>query len=265
MAGKEESISKEVMTTIIGGVAITLVFIVTGAWAQSDFGFLRSLAPYTLWLGIALLIVYQFLFVTNSRIAKTLKGELASQVGLTVLIGYCLLSSSIDAATVLNRVFGVDASAFPNALRVITFVQMFLMGKPIFWLLFTWSVIAFFYFLLGGGSGKSWRAWMFAMSGMAVSGTALIFIYFLLGPTQLDQRAYILTRATDFYSNVNCPGVKIAGSAVFLGPEQRRVLVDNTIIPELSWIQAITVKDEKFKQVRHPSSFPIYNCKENNG
>lgn len=264
MTDKKQENNKETITIVIGALALILVFVVGGGWSNSDIGFVRNAAPYALWLGIGLMIFYQFLFVANSHIAKTFRGEFAAQAGLTVLIAYCLLSSSVEAASSLNRVFSVDASAFPNALRVMTFVQVFLMGKLFFWMFFAWSVMTFVYFFFSHDENSSVHTWVFSFSGIVISGIALLFIYFTFEPGQLDRRAYLVARTTDFYSKVNCPGLKITGSVVFLGPEQRRVLVDKTADPHLSLTQALTAKSNDFTKIELPSSFPIYICKEDN-
>ncbi|MNM66661.1 hypothetical protein D3C81_781580 [compost metagenome] len=256
--------TKELAISLIGWFAFILVYIIAGSWGQSDIAIIRSLSPYALWLGIALFVFYQFLFVANSRIAKAFKGDLALQLGLAALMAFFVYTSSIEAANNLNRVFGVDASAFPNALRIMTLVQVFLLGKPLFWALLIWSIIAFAYFFLFGDNEKSWQAWIFSISGITVSGVSLLFIYFLLGPEQLSKRTYVLARATDFYSNVNCAGRPVSGNAVFLGPEQQRILVDDTKIPEISWIQAVTARNEMFEKVQLPSSFATYSCTDKN-
>lgn len=264
MTDKNQENNKEIITTAIGVIALILVFLCGGGWSTSDIEFVRNAAPYALWLGVGLLIFYQFVFVANSHIAKTFRGEFASQAGLTVLIAYCLLSSSVEAASSLNRVFSVDASAFPNALRVMTFVQMFLLGKPFFWMFFAWSLVSFAYFFFSHDENSSMQTWIFSFSGMVISGIALVLIYLTFEPGQLDRRAYLVARTTDFYSKVNCPGLKVTGSVVFLGPEQRRVLVDTTADPHLSLTQALTAKNNDFTKVEPPSSFPIYICKEDN-
>lgn len=263
MAEKNQEKSKEIIMTAIGAIALGLVFLIGGGWGSSDIGFFKSAAPYALWLGIGLLVFYQFMFVTNSYIARALKGEFASQAALAVLMTYCLLSSSVEAAAALNRVFSVDASAFPNALRIMTFVHMFLMGKPLFWMFFVWSVVAFSYFFFADQEDASMSTWIFSVSGIVISGVALMFIYHNFEEGQLDRRAYLIARTADFYSKANCPGVKITGAVVFLGPEQRRVLVDATADPKLSLTQALTAKNDDFVKVEQPSSFSIYLCREN--
>lgn len=260
MTDKKDENFKSVVITGLGVVAVFLVYVLAGSLATSDFDWSKALAPYALWLGLALLIFYQFLFLTNSRIATVLRGEVASQAFLTVLIAFSLLSSSIEAAGAINRVFSVDASAFPNTLRIMTFIEALIMGKTLFWILLGWSVLAFLYFLSGGE--KSWQTWIFALSGIAVSSAALLAIYDTFSSEKLDKRVYLLARTADFYTKVHCPGREVKGSAIFLGPDQRRILVDQASIKSFSLTEVLTMNSETFPAV--PATFPIYGCKENN-
>ncbi|MEE4084253.1 hypothetical protein [Pseudomonas viridiflava] len=99
---------KQRWITGIGVAGFLLLFVLGSAFARTDVEFLKALAPYTVLLGIVTFVMYSFLFVANSKIAKVLGGELASRAALAALIAIALFASSVDAASALNRVFGLS-------------------------------------------------------------------------------------------------------------------------------------------------------------
>lgn len=114
------------------------------------------MAPYTVLLGIVTFVMYSFLFVANSKIAKVLGGELASRPALTALIAIALFASSVDAAIAFT----------------------------------TWGAVAFTYYVLVGAPGaqREIQAFLFAVSGLIIGGASLLVISYKFDTSLYDKK-----------------------------------------------------------------------------
>jgi len=255
--------TRNVLMTSIGITAVVLVYFAAGVMGDSSIPGVRGFAPYLLVAGLALLIFYQMLFVANIRLVRILRAEFASQATFAVLIGWALLASSIDAANLLNSLYGIDASAFPNTLRLLTLVYLFKRGEYLFWAVLIWSVLSFL--LMFCKSGKQpLHLWLFALSGFFVGLIAVLSVIYKFDDQQLRVRAYLIARSADFYTTTNCPGMAVSAPVVFLGPEQRRILVDATKdVPNRSWLEAITGNLEQQERSVAPRELHLAECASN--
>jgi len=251
-------------STIIGFMGLFFVFIIGGALADADWKWANNLAPTILWLGIALQIFYMLLFVGNSKISKTLGGQLASQVFLAVLLWFLYTQASVSATSIINTVFGLSDTVFPLSHQVLTFLYLFILSKPVFWVLLIWGIVAILYYTVTGGNGthKSFKTGIFAFSGFFIGLVALILIEVKFDEKLLTKKAYLIAHSLDFNANINCPKHDIAGKGVFLGPAQSRVIIDKNI-PVISWVEAVYANHEQLKDIKIPQSLEIYECSQN--
>jgi hypothetical protein len=256
--------SLSLWSTIIGSLGLIFVFIIGGALANSDWKWANSLAPTILWLGIALQIFYMLLFVGNSKISKTLGGQLASQVFLAVLLWFLYTQASVSATSTINTVFGLSDTVFPLSHQVLTFLYLFILSKPLFWVLLIWGIVAILYYMTTGGDGthKSVKTGIFAFSGFFIGLIALILIEVKFDEKLLTKKAYLIAHSLDFNENINCPKQDVVGKGVFLGPAQSRVVIDpNT--PTMSWVEAVYANYEQLEDIKIPQSLEIYGCSQN--
>lgn len=253
---------KQRWITGIGVAGFLLLFVLGSAFARTDVEFLKALAPYTVLLGIVTFVMYSFLFVANSKIAKVLGGELASRAALTALIAIALFASSVDAASALNRVFGLSESAFPNTFRLLTLLNIFILAKPFFIAFTTWGAVAFTYYVLVGAPGaqREIQAFLFAVSGLIIGGASLLVISYKFDTSLYDKKTYLLARVLDFNEHVNCPGSQTKGDGVFLGAAQNRVMFDSRAIPKIAWYEIVVAGNRALNEVMLPGDLPIQEC-----
>jgi hypothetical protein len=253
--------SRSIWSTVIGGLGLILVFFVGGSFADSDWDWARSIAPTIIWLGIALQLFYFFLFVGNSKLVKLLGGQLASQVFLSVLIWLLYTQASVHATSMINEVFGISGSAFPLSHQVLTFVSLFIIGKPLFGVLTIWGGLALLYYMASGGDGthRSVQTLIFSASGLVIGFFSLALIHIKLDDDLLSKKAYLIAHSLDFNSSLNCPGHDLKGNGIFLGPAQSRVLFDSSN-QTMSWDQALYANKQQLKDINIPSKLEIYEC-----
>ncbi|PPK50308.1 hypothetical protein [Marinobacter persicus] len=234
MENKEEENLRSIISTVIGVLGFICVFGIGAPMSDAEWSWVNKLAPYVIWAGIALLLFYSFLFVGNSKIAKALGGQLASQVTFAALAWLIYVLASVEAANALNHAFGVDSRAFPLAHQVLTFLNMFAFGEPVFAVLLVWGLVTVIFYSITGGAGthKSFQTLIFACSGFVIGLVSLVMVNVIFDEDVLDKKAYFIARALDFNENLNCPGNSLGGYGVFLGPSQTRILYDETPRPQ---------------------------------
>lgn len=261
MESKEEEKLRSIITTVIGGLGFVCVFLIGAPMSDSDWSWANNLAPFVIWTGVAFLLFYSFLFVGNSKIAKALGGQLASQITFAGLGWLIYVLASVEAASALNHAFGVDAGAFPLAHQVSTFLHMFVFGEPIFVVLLVWGLVSIIYYAMTGGAGthKSNQTAIFAGSGFVIGALSLTMINFTFDENVLNRKAYFIARALDFNENLNCPGNKLNGYGVFLGPSQKRILYDETP-QQLDWSKAVYATSSELEQWKSPEDLSIVDC-----
>jgi len=256
--------TRSTWSTAIGVMGFILVFAVGGGLADSDWKMARDLAPVVIWIGMSLQLFYFFLFIGNSKIAKALGGQFASQVAFAALTWFLFTQASVSAGGYINGVFGLGDSAFPLTQNVLTFVSLFVLGKPLFLALTIWGAFAFLYYLLSGGDGshRSIQIAVFAASGLVLGIASYTLAKYKFNDELMPKKAYLMARALEFNENLNCPGTAPVGNGVFLGPAQDRVLVDTTK-PSMSWTAAIYANAGELDGVKIPEKFEIYECRKN--
>ncbi|MBW3196091.1 hypothetical protein [Marinobacter nauticus] len=261
MRSKDEEKLISIISVAIGGLGFSCVFVFGAPMSESDWVWARNLAPFVIWAGIALLLFYVFLFVGNSKIAKAIGGQFASQITFAAVAWLIYVLASVEASSTLNKTFGVDAKAFPIAHEVLTFLHMFVFGEPVFVVLLVWGLVTVIYYAATGGSGKngSIPTLIFACSGSVIGLVSLAAINFTLEENTLDKKAYFIARALDFNDNLNCPGNPLSGHGVFLGPSQARILYDELPL-QLDWSQAVYANAKELENLKMPKHLSIIEC-----
>ncbi len=251
---------KSLWITATGVLGFVLVFLVGGSLADSA----NEYAPTVIWFGLFLFIYYIFLFVGNTGFVKTMAGEWGSKIAFSVLIAVLIFESNRQASVEINAVFGLSAAAFSGAEYIMTLLKTFILSKALLGFFAIWGFVAFVYYLITGGSGshKSFQTFIFAISGCLIGGIGWLLIDTKLSEEVLHKKVYLVAQAFDFNSNVKCPGQDIKGPAVFLGPSQNRVLVDESEPPKMDWIKAVYANPKELGSVDLPTSeqLKIYTC-----
>ncbi|MBF5007583.1 hypothetical protein [Diaphorobacter caeni] len=246
-----------------GVVGLFFVFVLGDLLARSGIGWMRDLSPSVFWFGIVFLVFYLIAYISHSEFTRHIGGQLASQAALAVFMWFMYTQAALQASVLLNRVYGVDASAFPGSSQVLTFVQMFLASRPLIYLMIVFSLWHFLRYVLS--RQRATRISVFSslimLSGATIGVMALVFIHERLSEPLLLKKSYLIAKELDFNPRVHCGRVDLEGVGVFLGPEQQRVLVD-AVPSTASWTESIYATEASLRSTEVPGSFPVYRCSE---
>ena len=251
---------KSLWITVIGVLGLIITFVLGGVLADSE----NIYAPYAIYFGMLLFIYYIFLFIGNSRLVETIGGEWGSKIAFSILLAVLFLESNRQASIEINAVFGLSSAAFSGTEYIMTILKTFVLSKVFLGVFAMWGFVAFIYYVITGGSGshKSFQTFIFAISGLVIGGIGWLLVEFNFNDNLLHKKIYLIAHAFDFNANVNCPGQVIKGPAIFLGPSQNRVYVDESIGYKMGWLQAIYANSDELKPIILPQKddFKIYTC-----
>lgn len=184
-------------------------------------------------------------------------------VSALALVAYI---SRVDAVNDINEVFHIDAGALPLTTIAVTVMRF---ATYMFWpmvvvVVTSALVIGFMFF----GSVLDDKEdivkvvlGVWAWAAFASSGLACLLICGQLSDVGIKAKLYRVAHKSDFVGNFNCQGIDSKRfAALFIGPEQRRVLLAEKI-PNDTWIFNEKVQQpELMRPVSIPAFFPIMDC-----
>jgi hypothetical protein len=196
--------------------------------------------------------------------ASSLTTFKSAQWAVAALIAVVAYSGRVQAINDLNSIFHIDASALPMTLTAGTVLNV---AALLFWFFVALAVAGVISLVLMYGGAvfdekteevKKLRAVSVAFAVVISCGVSAGFAYVHLKENFRQQKLYRLAHMTDFSGSFRCEGIDAeASSVLFIGPEQRRVLV----APKLPTDQ---IQDERqpqlLQQVAIPSEFEVRDC-----
>lgn len=164
----------------------------------------------------------------------------------------------INGLADINAIFHIDPGALPLTAWVAMIVSMLALLRGPF-------IVGFLvtgYLMLdracdwsGSYTARDCLRWF---ASMLAFGLLLFFDLARLGDQERAQLLYRVAQASDFVATFRCQGVESKGlTALFIGPEQRRVLLA-PVIEDTDFL----LKDVPglFKPVKIPAELPIVEC-----
>jgi hypothetical protein len=242
---------------VVGTIGLALSFIIPMLFFEKDW-----FKPYwmpTFWLGIASFLTFIALSIEVAFKDYWKYGAL--KLAGALVFSMLVLSANALAASDINGVFGIDASALPYTFAVITAAEFVVILKPVFILLCVLGGLMLLVRLTEWHTNGSPRyvATLFAIGGLIGGGYPWFVINQYLNDEELPLKIYTVAHRLDFGKKYNCTNLKPGHSVVFLGPSQSRVLVDVRV--ELSddprdYIYMI----KKSSPITVPNNFVIAGC-----
>lgn len=187
-----------------------------------------------LW-GIAFAAVYIGVSIERSSLFKKLWDFGFTKVVASVAISALLIFSTGKASSLINSVFGVDASVFPFTRAFIAGMLAFQYSSP---LLIVVAVFAIFHAFDVVGYVKSkfssayaydfppWHSIAFLVLAIIVLFVSWQWINRDFSEAQLPAKIYRLAHLLDFNSRHSCVNIKEGVNVVFVGSDHSKVLVD---------------------------------------
>lgn len=243
---------------------ICIVIVGLGAWALDAGKISQALFTSVLFLSVTLGLFSIAGFV-ETKMKSALGFESFRWVFVSALACVAYLSR-VDAVNDINGVFHIDAGALPLttiAGTVLRFATYMLWPMGFVFAISVLLIVGMFRGCLLDGKddiekmGLGTRVFAAALS----SGLAMLLILTQLKDDGIKSKLYRVAHKADFVGSFNCQGIdpnKFA--ALFIGPEQRRVLLAERIPDDTSIFNATGLQPELMRPVSIPAYFPIMDC-----
>ncbi|MOA16919.1 hypothetical protein D3C78_1371520 [compost metagenome] len=216
----------------------------------------------TFWLGIATFITFIILSI-ELALRDFLQYNTLKIIG-AFAFSTLVLSANILAASDINEVFGISASALPYTFSVITAAKLIIILKPLLVtlclagaLLLTANIIDWYKVGL-----PRYVPLIFSIGAIIGGGYPWYIVNNHLNSDELPLKIYTIAHKLDFSTNYNCTNIKDGYSVIFIGASQNRVLIDKRIEQNHSAQDYIYV-NTKNSPIQVPRKFPIVKCAAN--
>ncbi|PKM28649.1 MAG: hypothetical protein CVV07_13650 [Gammaproteobacteria bacterium HGW-Gammaproteobacteria-11] len=242
---------------VIGTSGLILSIIIPMLFSEEDW-----FKPYwmpTFWLGIATFIT--FIILSIELALKDLLQYSTLKIMGAFAFSTLILSANILAASDINEVFGVSASALPYTFSVITAAKLIIILKPLLIVLFIAGLLLFIaniidWYKIGI---PRYIPLIFSIGAIIGGGYPWHIVNNYLNSEELPLKIYTIAHQLDFSKNYNCTNIKDGYSVIFIGAGQNRVLIDKRIENNHSARDYIYVKKEN-SPIQVPRKFPIFKC-----
>lgn len=218
--------------------------------------------PYWLpcfWLGVAVFIICIALSIEIALSAYWKYGTF--KTAGTFAFSTLILSANISAATAINSVFGISASALPYTFSVMTAAKLIILLKPLFIGLCFVGVFALLASIIDWYKVGFPRyiPLIVAIGGIIGGGYPWHMINKYLNSEELPLKIYTTAHKLDFSSKYNCTNIKKGHTVIFIGASQDRVLLDTD--PDVEEDVSKYVYSTKANSpIDVPESFEIVEC-----
>lgn len=234
---KRDKLSEEYSVSFALGILafVAVVFLMNG-WSESrDWEWLnRHRFAIRLW-GIAFAAVYVGVSIERSSLFKKLWSFGFTKLATSLAISALIIFSTGKASSLINGVFGVDASSFPFTRAYIAGLLAFQYASP---LLVVVALFAAVHAIDLAGYIRSkisadysydfpaWNSFAFLILAVSVLYFSWQWIYRDFSEVTFPARIYRLAHVLDFNARHSCVNIKDGVSVVFIGSEHSKVLVD---------------------------------------
>jgi hypothetical protein len=215
---------------------IAIVFLWSGWWSDStDWEWLNNHRfPLRLW-GTAFAAVYIGVSIERSSIFKILWSFGFTKLVASIAVSALIIFSTGKASSLINAVFGVDASVFPFTRAFIAGMLVFQYSSP---LLVVVGFFAIFHAFDVAGYIRSkfssdyaydfppWQSILFLGLAIIVLFASWRWINHDFSGSAFPAKIYRLAHVLDFNQRHSCVNIKEGVSVVFVGSDQSKVLVD---------------------------------------
>lgn len=217
---------------------VAILFLWQGWWGHtSDWGWLQTHQfAVRLW-GIAFAAVFVGVCIERSSVFAGLWRFGFTKVIASVAVSALLVFSTGKASSLINALFGVDASAFPftrafvAGMLAVQYASPLLFVVALFLVFHAFDVAGYIQFKLKTSSEYVYTRppWIsIAFSGLA---TVILVVFWQwinhdFAEEALPTKIYRLAHTLDFNSRHSCANIKEGVSLVFVGTDQTKVLVD---------------------------------------
>lgn len=229
---KTERDAAEGMTKIVHGFVglVALLLAAVGGRGGSPGEWLYEYEfAIRIW-AIAFSAIYVGIAVERTPLASRLWGFGCTKIAFSIALSALIVVSTAKASTLLNAVFGVDASALPYARAILAafwgvkfvYPLLFLLVPFMVWHL--WEVVKTL--RNDGLSTLPVYSFVTALLSFLVFAMVLRWATVEFSDDALPSKAFILGHELDFRAQNRCANLEKEASVLYIGEEQTTVLVD---------------------------------------
>jgi len=212
--------------------------------------------------GVAFAVMYVGVCLERSLFFKHLWKFGFIKVFTSILLSALVVFSTGKASSVINSVFGIDASAFPYTRAYVTGILVFKYASPLLTVVVLFATVhVVFIFIWVKSKGNDYElppfdSIAFLLLSLIILCTSWYILNRYFSDKELPNKVYILAHSIDFNSKYRCANISTGMNVIFVGPDQLRVLVDVNKI-EIDDIESF-LKDSS--QVNIPEKFYLLPC-----
>jgi hypothetical protein len=245
--------------------------ILASASAHSDVEFFEENRVFIRTLGIGMSAIYIGIAMEKMGVVALLWRYNIAKFIVSLAVSALVVFSAGKASSVINGVFGIDAGAFPYARALLAgWIAFSMATKPLLWLVgllaFCQAAIIAIWFWTKFVSNDEkreagdfpWASVGFVFLSMILIGDVSRWIYRSLSDEQAPAKVYQLARMLDFNGRHQCTNLKASISVVYIGPEQRRVLIDDRPEPAPTFGAFVTEPVSVWEAP--PEAFKVEDC-----
>jgi len=253
--------------TLIALAVISTVLLIVGAQSQRDWEWLNDHQfAIKLW-GVGLAAVFVGVSIEKSSFFKRLWAFAVTKIISSVAISALIIFCTGKASSLINSVFGVDASAFPYTRALLSGLLVFQYLSPlliIVVLFLTFHIINVVGYIKSESSAN-YDSSSFPITSIVFSllaSVVLLFSWYWIihdfSEDALPEKTYRLAHELDFNSRHACINLKDGVSVVFIGPDQSKVLADVNLVKTKN-IESF-INRSISNNIEIPKSFLVIAC-----
>lgn len=267
-AGWMEKLQETSVLIAFGALCVGLMFAST---SRGEFDWLDDHRVLLRTLSVGLSAIYIGVVVERMGIVAMIWRYHIAKFIASLAVSVLVVYSAGAASSIINGIFRIDAGAFPYTRAMLTGWLAFSMAaKPLLWLVgllaiahagwvVLWLATTFFPDTFAAERREfPWPSALLIVVSLIVLGNAGGWFYRSLADQRLPTKVYQLARTLDFNARHACTNLPEGTPVVYIGPDQRQVLVDVRPGPTPSFGEFINqpVNDEDAPREK----FPVRPC-----
>lgn len=223
-------------------------------WANESLIFFGGLTFWLIFLTVSLEKLSFFRYLWSYSSVKFF---------VSVIFGAAAINASAESSSIINNVFGVDASVFVYTQSLLTGLLLFRIFIPLFWLvLFSCCFHILIIFNEWKEEALSVKPFIHLVVSLCISIYVLNVMSDSLSGEELEFKAYKMAHKLDFNDRIHCVdeekiGIDIVG--VYLGPSHKEYLLDHKIKTN-EGLKEFFAKSHKNASTVVPDDFFIGEC-----
>ncbi|MBH3072775.1 hypothetical protein I5M92_22115 [Serratia marcescens] len=239
---EEEKKKWGVISTLNSLAILTILTLIFSINRDSDSEYLGEWKLYTYLASVSFTTIWIEVNIEKSYFFNELWRFSITKIMVSLSITALIVFSTATASFQINNIFGVDSSYFPFTRSFLTAYLFFTYASKIIYVLLIAAslnlllIVLYIKDILNGENEREfpWGSICFVILTLILTYFSWFWVSNNFNDKKLNEKIYLLAHQLDFNDSNLCENLRGEHvSVIFLGSEQRQVLVDfNTIKPD---------------------------------